>query len=277
MDANAAWALVRESLPDDQKAFLKANGHDSHGLSEILGAYDANRRHVGADKADLIRRPKGARDADPEAWKAYDAALGVVDKPDAFPEYKGPDGVDIDKLLPADVRTRFDELAVERGGMIATPEGRQAALDLFFAMAPEADAQAQASYQASVEEALKPLKGEWGGQYAARVEAGQKALAALLPEAEAKDFGEFIKSTGLGDDPQFLKLGYALAEKLSEGGLPNPNSKSGNMGMTPDAAKQEIAKLEAMPAFSNANDPGHADVIRRRNAAYKAAYPETPA
>lgn len=275
LDTGKAWDVLRAALPDDVKSIIKNNGHEGHSLAEILASYGANLRFNGADKAHLLPVPKKSREEDPEGWKAFDEGvakhLGRPESAEAYGEYTPPEGME--RQVDDSTLALFDKTVHERGGLLATAQGRKEALDVFHQINKQASEAMEAEYRAQIDEGLKALKGEWGGAYEEKLKAADRVIDQLLPEAPARELRSFLESSGVKDEPAVIRALYAMAEKLSGDGLPQGGSRSGDR-FTPsvEEAKARIAQIEADPVYQTGDQHARKALSDERMRLYKIAY-----
>lgn len=101
--------------------------------------------------------------------------------------------------------------------------------------------------ETEISEGLELLRSEWGEGFEHRA----KAASIALRELGGESIFDMLKSSGYGNHPEMIKLGYNLSQKLGEGKL--------NIGRT--TAKYGTSKEEAAEAIesimNNPNDPYH--------------------
>ena len=70
----------------------------------------------------------------------------------------------------------------------------------------------------------------------------------------------------------FAKIGEGIAEGRSD------SAQQRGFIMTPDQAKQEIARYNRdqtfMSAYQNGDNPGHGEAVNKMNSLFKLAYPD---
>jgi hypothetical protein len=83
----------------------------------------------------------------------------------------------------------------------------------------------------------------------------------------------------MGNNPMMVKLFAKIGEGLAEGRSDSVQDRG--FIMTPDQAKQEIARYNRdqtfMSAYQSGDNPGHAEAVKKMDSLFKLAYPdETP-
>jgi hypothetical protein len=202
-----------------------------------------------AGKKGLERPVDGATE---QEWSDYWQAIGRPTSPDDYkyeplkdsanqPLYEFSD----DMLKP------IKEKMFEAG---LTNDQVQANLDIY-ANLQIADAQAKAEAAANERmQTVGNLRKEWGEQTDSNLNRAYNILDHL-------GLGEFAANHGLEANETLLRAMHALSGEYSEAVI-------GKGGST-KTVQSELAELEASPAYHNANDPKHKEVIARRLALIK--------
>jgi hypothetical protein len=120
------------------------------------------------------------------------------------------------------------------------------------------------------------LREELGAAYKPSMELCERAFKAAAGENfEALSHRVLPDGTLLGDHPAFVRTFVNVGKQMSEHGLLGEKSGGGTgFMMTPEAAKDEIAKIENNPALWDADNPEHAALQKRKDELYQMAYPE---
>lgn len=223
------------SLPEDLRGLVKTKGWK--GIDEALGSYANLERLVGGEKVVV----PGA-DAKPEDWDAFFTKAG---RPAKAEDYK----IDRPKELPSgfpyndQLAEAFKPVAHKLGLLPAQVQGLHQFLVEqnvgMFQAASEARTKAG-------EQGLAQLKQEWGKDF------DQKgALAArAVKEFGGPDLAKWMDETGLGDNPNFIKLFANVGAALGESGLVGGGGGGGGGATTsPAQAVAEIERLMADKSF----------------------------
>jgi hypothetical protein len=224
---------------------------EAHLNLEKRFGIDPNRRLDLPEKAD-----------DKEGWKAVYEKLGVPKTPDDY-GFKMPDAApEADKALVGE----YVKLAHEAN----VPKAQAEALFKWFTDKATAAAAAQAeAFAAQAKAGEAELKKEWGDAYDHR----SKEIGRLLIKHGDAQLAKDLEGK-LGNYPGLArtlgKIVDAMAEPSAAGGG-SGEAGTGERPLTPAQSKAEARKIEAMPAFRDAKDPTHKDLVRRRSELLRAA------
>lgn len=229
---------------EDTNAYVSNKGWQSP--ADILSSYRNLEKFAGGSK-NLLEMP-GA-DADQAALDAFYNKLGRPESADKY-DLKVPDGAD------ADLANWFKQTAHQSG-----LSAKQAA-SLFDAWNEMSASRMQAMEQAAQESSeaeINALKKEWGQGYEAQIDSGKRAVAALGYNAEQLNALESKMGTA-----EMLKLFAAVGSKMGEDTFADGN-RSGNttFGLTPAAAKQQIADLKMDKNFMSEYLGGNKDAVAK--------------
>jgi hypothetical protein len=220
------------------------------GLEQLLGA--------NADKRGVVL-PKD--DTDAAGWDAVYTKLGRPEKPEGY-KLPMPEGADpAFAKQAAEVMHKFGLTQKQAEGLAAWNNEQGAALF------KDQDAKREAAFKTEFES----LKTEWGQGFDSNVQLGQRA-------AKAFGFGkdELAKIEEAIGPGALLKRFAEVGKRLGEDVLPGDRHGGGEMGLTPAAAKENIAQLQRDPAFvkdlTDNQAPGHADAVAKWDKLHKAAY-----
>lgn len=171
-------------------------------------AYDAAFEETQAALRDSGRIKLPGKDATEEDIKAFNKALGVPDKADAY-KLNLPTDVALDDGDKAQLKA-ITEYLHKKGGMAGAPETVQAAADLFIELREQAQASLVAQAAQFAQDSEKALKQQWGTDFAKNIAYTGAGLVALLGK-EGDDLRTLQLANGalLGDHPLFVK---ALAQ-----------------------------------------------------------------
>lgn len=183
---DASWAKKYQSIEDFAK------GVD--GMASVVGK-----------KAEGVKVP--GEDATEEDWNAFYAQLGRPETPDGY-ELKIPDGAE-NIFAEGDDKAAAEFL--HKAGL--TPQQAQAVINGYAEWAGEKMSAMSESVQASREQAEKTLKDEWGEKFDTNLQAAARG-------ADAAGVTDYLEQSGLGNDPQIIKLAELAGRALSEDGSP---------------------------------------------------------
>lgn len=211
-DAKADAKPEGDKKPDgDAKDAAKPGDGKKDAASDKPDAKD-----VKPDAKDVKPAADAAKDPAKEAAAAEPAKL----EPVAY-EYTLPETIKLDDAVKTELHTALD-------GFRADPHlGAQALLDLHSKMIVQHDA----NIVARQHKAFNETRSAWAKDVLADEEIGgaghqtsMKAIARMrdlfVPEKERASFDQFLRVTGAGDHPQFLKLLHQAARYIDEPSMP---------------------------------------------------------
>ena len=119
----------------------------------------------------------------------------------------------------------------------------------------------------------KEIRQEFGKAYDERVDLAQRAAA----EFGGEPFQQWLDESGMGDHPMMIKMFAKIGQSMMESGS-EPTGMSTQFTMTPDAARQEIARLQRDPNFmkqyTDNEVDGHIQAIEKMRDLFSYAYPD---
>lgn len=256
MGDEADW---KESLPEDIRS--DASLAAIQDVPSLAKSYIHAQSLVGADKIALP-----GKEATEEDWAGVFTKLGrpetiagyELKKPDNLPE-----GLNYDETM----LTGFKETAHKLGLLPSQVDGLHDWWNKANVEGFTASTNAQKEATTAAETALKQ---EYGNAYDQKLATAQTAL---------KEFGgdelvKFMDESGLGNNPQFIKLMATVGEGMLEDGLKGNGQHSG--AITPADAQVKIAEIMT-DKKSPYHDRYHADhqrIVDEVQKLYSQAYPE---
>jgi hypothetical protein len=148
--------------------------------------------------------PKLSDNSTKEEREAFFQAIGRPDKPEGY-ELKVPDGVPVDpKLVDG-----FQKLAFENG--LSKPQVAKLA-EWYIQNQVSGTQSFEKAIKERQEKAVNELKDEWGGEYDAKLDKANQAVARIVDD----DTYEYMKGYGLTNDSRMVKFFYRLSEVISE-------------------------------------------------------------
>lgn len=125
--------------------------------------------------------------------------------------------------------------------------------------------------QIQADEWVKSMQKDFGKAYDESIDLSQRAAR----ELGGPDFLKWLDDTGQGNNPMFVKMfakvGKMMSEANAEPGAPR------QFEMTPDSARQEIARLQRDPNFmnqyTNKEADGHNEAVKKYSRLFEYAYP----
>lgn len=256
------------TIPANWKDALPSEYKDAPWMKNIADvatlakSYASVQKLIGADKI-----PIPGKDATPEQWKAVFQKLGVPEKPEDYkvemdPKYK--DQIDADFL------GAFAKQA-HTVGVLPTQAKQMAE---WFAEVNKAQFDAmQTAQETQIQENLKGLEKEWGEAYKQNVGLAKAALKQFGGEEVTK----FVRESGLGRNPLFLKLLAKAGETLSEDQIKGfTGESSGQRQYSPQEARAKINEIKAnvKGPYYNPQDPAHEATKKEVRALFEMAFPK---
>lgn len=237
------------SLPDEikndpsLKLFQNDKGIDMAALTK---SYVNAQKMIGADKVVVP-----GKNSTPEEWKSFFMKAGLPESVDKY-ELALPQDAKVDPNM----LKGFKDLAHKAGIL---PSQAEQLVAWFQGEQTNGMKAYQDSQVAQVEKGLTDLKAEWGQGYDKKV---QQAHLAVREFGDEK-LGEYLDKTGIGNDPQLIRLFAKIGESLGEDKLKGANGAQ-NFGKTPDEASREINQImgDAKGAYWDAGHPGHKDAVQ---------------
>ncbi len=209
-----------------------------------------------------------ANDA-PETWDRFYKDLGRPDKPGGY-EFKRPEAIP-EQFYDQELSGRFADWAHAAG---LTAKQAQSLHDAYAAEAAKAANSELLSAEHNVQAAETLLRQEWGPEFTAKMALAERAI-----NLGGEELKQNIRSSTLRNDPAFIAWVAKLGERLAEHKL--VDGLSGNGTMSPQEARQAIAKLDGEAVSGGrhhpANDvlhPEHFSWSQKRRQLFAMAYPE---
>lgn len=247
----AAPQVWSASFDEDTAAYVQNKGWQSP--ADMLTSYRNLEKFAGGSK-NLLEIP-GA-DADPSAWDTVFAKLGRPDSPDGYeiaaqnadPELMG----------------WFKQTAHKLG-----LSGKQAA-ELFQGyngLSGQLQEKMQAQMAQESQKAIDSLKQEWGQAFDKQIDMGRRAVAALgLDEGKLADYESKLGTA------EMLKLFATLGSKMGEDTFEGGERSGSSFGMTPAAARQQLADLKMDKNFMSEYLNGNPDAVNKMKRLMEAAH-----
>ena len=255
LDAGNSEAPAWDTGLDDYRETIDAKGWQSN--ADLMKSYVNLERAVGADKVALP-----TADSDILEWEGW-SKLGT---PDDAMDYAmaAPDGFEAyDQGLSDDMREAFHEAKL-------TPQQAQLVHDKFVERmigTGEAQQAVFADAQAADEAALKK---EFGTAFDERIASARRGIS----EYGGDDLTEALVNAGLGSNPAVVKAFAKIGMAIKQSGQFKDAEGSGRFGTTPEAAKEEIAKIRANPALMDEKHPENKVLKDRLTRLTQMAFPD---
>lgn len=258
----------RSSLPEElrnEKVFESIKAKDMNEAFPVLAKnYVHAQKLVGADKL-VVPGPN----ATPEEKDAFYTKLGRPAKAEEY-GYKLPEGLTEDRIDKGRIdtwRKEFHEAGIPKAA--AERILNKYLADEFGTV----QAREQARQQELQQNELK-VKEEFGVKFDEKVNFARLAL---------REFGndnlvQVLESTGLGSNPEFVKLFATIGEKLADHRAISGQGTQGNAYGSPELAQAALtdfnSKNENMKALFDRAHPDHDRVVEERRKLFEAAFPK---
>lgn len=250
----------RDTLPDDLKnePSLQAIG----SIDVLAKSYVHAQKAVGADK--IVKPSKHATDDD---WKKVFKDLGVPEEKD----YK------LD--LADEEKSVVDEKFTEFFGKLAAqeqlfPNKAKKVLLESAKFIKQVEADRLAKVKQDQQKALDGLKTEWGAAYDLKSQKAQLAFNTFgkdIPELK-----QFLETSGLGNNPNVIKMFAAVGETLKEGKTitTTPNNVGGPM--TPKEAEKAANVIlgNFEHPYYKVDHPNHKAAVEEMRDYFKMMHPD---
>ena len=259
--APADW---RSGLPEDIRN--DPSLADIKDVGAMAKSYINGQKLIGKNRISLPG--EGATD---EEWSAFHSQLGRPEKSSLYDFGERPalpDGLEYDEGF----ETAYKDLAFKAG---LTPQQAKTIFDGYHEYIQTKSSSEGENAAAQSAEWVNSLKKEFGKAYNERIELASRAVD-TYGDGQLK---EWLDNSGMGNNPMMVKLFAKIGEGIAEGR--SDSAQQRGFIMTPDQAKQEIARYNRdqtfMSAYQNGDNPGHAEAVKKMDSLFKLAYPdETP-
>lgn len=252
-DAGGQQVNWTDGLSEDFQGLVQNKGWS--GVQDVLTSYANLEKFAGGAK-NLLEMP--GDDATPEMMDAFYAKLGRPGSPEEY-SFQAPDDAD------AELDTWFRQAAHKHG----LSDSQAASLyNEWNEMSAGRLEQIMTSQAENSERAIADLKKEWGQGFDTQIDSGKRAVAALGYNEESLQGLE--EKLGTADMLKlFATIGSKMGEDTFEGG---PRSDNSGFGITPAAAKQQIAELKGDKAFMDRYLTGDKAAVAKYQRLMEAAY-----
>lgn len=244
-----AW---NAGFDEETSAYVQNKGWQSP--ADILSSYRNLEKFAGGSK-NLIEMP--GMDADETALNNFFNKLGRPEAPDKY-GLKAPEGADPELV-------NWFKANAHKAGL--TDKQAASLFDAWNGMSGERMQAMQQQMREQSEREITELKKEWGQGYDAQIDAGRRAAAALGYD-EAK-LGAIEDKLGTAE---MLRLFATLGSKMGEDSFEGGDRTGTSFGITPAAAKQQIADLKMDKNFMNEYLNGNPDAINKMKRLMESAH-----
>lgn len=244
-----AW---NAGFDEETSAYVQNKGWQSP--ADILSSYRNLEKFAGGSK-NLIEMP--GMDADETTLNNFFNKLGRPEAPDKY-GLKAPEGADPELV-------NWFKANAHKAGL--TDKQAASLFDAWNGMSGERMQAMQQQMREQSEREITELKKEWGQGYDSQIDAGRRAAAALGYD-EAK-LGAIEDKLGTAE---MLRLFATLGSKMGEDSFEGGDRTGTSFGVTPAAAKQQIADLKMDKNFMNEYLNGNPDAINKMKRLMESAH-----
>lgn len=156
-----------------------------------------------------MAKPDPAKPADGTSLLNEGEEAPPAGAPEAYTDFKVPDGYTLDKATLAEAAPIFKEMNLSQ-------DQAQKLVDFYTKQQQATVDKPYQDYLALRKTWADQVKADYGQQFGEVKATIGRALATLPPEV-SKGFREAMDMTGAGDNPAFVKAFYALAKAATEG------------------------------------------------------------
>lgn len=225
-------------------------------VPSLIKSYVHAQKKMGMDKAVLPNK-----NSTKEEWLGLYHKLGL---PAEFGEYefKSPEEtVFKDEMLEA-----FKETAYNNNLL---PDQASAVLDFLNNYTSEEASKMQATQEEQTQAAIGDLKNEWGDAF----EQNLRKAKLAVQEFGGDELRNYLDQTGLGNDPQIVKVFSQIGDSFFKEDSFGTEGKS-SYAMAPDEAQAQINKImgDFDGPYFNSQHPDHNRIVNEVNKLYKAIY-----
>ena len=258
--------------PVDWKASLPEDVRADPSLTDIKDVDNLAKSYINGQK--LIGKNRIALPDDKatdEEWSSFYSSVGRPEKSAAYQFGERPalpEGLEYDEAF----ESNFRDLSYKAGLSSAQAKAIYDGYHDYISKKSELEGKNQTT---QTDEWVTSLKKEFGKAYDERIDLATRAVHAYGDDGLKK----WLDDTGMGNNPMFVKLFAKVGEGVAEGKSDTASARA--FTMTPDQAKQEIARYNRdstfMEAYSSGDHTGHQAALDKMNSLYKLAFPdETP-
>jgi hypothetical protein len=236
----APW---NSGFDEDTSAYIQNKGWQSP--TDILTSYRALEKFQGGSK-NLLELP--GVDAEPEAWDAVYNKLGRPESADKY-ELSLPENGD------RELADWFKQTAHKTG---LTAKQAQSLYESYNEVLGQKTQQSQQALMQQSEQAVTELKKEWGQAFDTQIDAGRRAVQALgYDEAKLANVEQKLGTA------EMLRLFAAVGSKMGEDSFESGDRSDAGFGVTPAAARQQIADLKMDKNFMGEYMSGNPDAVSK--------------
>lgn len=201
-------------------------------ISQFKSVEDMAKSYMNMEKSFGNRVPMPSEDWDESQYNDFYNKLGRPESPDGY-EFGKAEGLPEDFEINEQFMKDFANTAHQSG---MTKAQAQKAWNMLQQKTYESQKNAYDSYQQSLKERNDALKQEWGGEYDSNIAAAKK-----LMNLAGEEWIEYLKKSGLGQEPEFIKVSAKLGKMIGEDNI--KPTKQSSATVTPAQADEQISKI----------------------------------
>jgi hypothetical protein len=242
-----------EGFDEDTRAYVGNKAWQSP--NDMLASYRALERYAGGSKA-IVEMP--GEDADETKVNEFYNKLGRPESPDKY-GLKAPEGAD------PKVTELYSKIAHKHG---LTAKQAQGVFGEWNQEIIQMGAQSEAEMTAAAEREVADIRKEWGQAFQQNLDAGRRAAASLgYDQAKLNALEEKLGPA------ETLRLFATLGSKMGEDSFVGGEREgSSGFGLTPAAARQQIADLKLNNDFMGKYLSGDKDALSKMQRLMEAAH-----
>lgn len=212
-------------------------------MNNLVKSYVNAQKLIGRDKI-----PVPDEHASDEDWQGIYDKLGRPKREN----YKVSFGED---EYGEDFQKGFMDVAHQNGLL---PHQAQKVFDYWNSQIKEANDLHTNESTARANEEQGKLRAEWGAGYDKELETAKVALRQFASDDQIN----YLRESGLGNDPQLIRLFNAIGKSLNEDTFNRATTQ--HLGMTKDEANEKLSSIMGNPdhPYWKGNHPGHSNAVK---------------
>jgi hypothetical protein len=259
--APAAPAASTVTIPDNWKEALSEEFRNDpsmgaiNNLESLAKSYIHSQKMIGKGKMSVP--DQHASDSD---WRQVFTQLGLPEKLDDY-SFEVPETAQFEDGFVTELKKTAHELGI-------LPRQMDGFVKWYSDANNEAIKTHEAQTKVQQQENMNALKQEWGQAFDQNINLAKSAL-------KAADLGDqvydWLNASGMGDDPNMIKILSTLGQMLKEDNL------IGDFGETVAAPKElqsRVQELQQSPAYMDRSHPNHKAVLKEMEGIYQQLHPQ---
>lgn len=218
-------------------------------IPSLVKSYVHAQRKMGSDKAVIP-----TKNSSNEEWLSFYQKLGMPTEFDSYGLQAGEKSV-----IKEDMREAFKKTAFENNLL---PHQAQAVFDFLDTHTATEVERMQATQQEQLSEQINGLKEEWGEAFEQNVHTAKLAVS----EFGGDDLKAYLNETGLGNDPNIIKVFNEIGKKFFAEDSFEGESKPA-FALSPDDAAKRIGEItgDMNGPYYNSMHPDHKRMVEEVN------------